>query len=77
MILAARRQTVLSLVSALEPIVARISELTIKIRRALDAHPDGATCRSLFIAHDSWLCAAGPAHQPLGQGAANHAETTA
>src|SRR5438270_13735522 len=54
----ARRQIVLSLVSALEPIVARISELTIEIRRALEAHPDGATFRSLFIAHDSWLCAA-------------------
>ena len=55
---AARRQLVLALVSALEPIVARISELTIEIRQALDEHPDGATFRSLFIAHDSWLCAA-------------------
>lgn len=55
---AARRQLVLALVSALEPIVARISELTIEIRHALDEHPDGATFRSLFIAHDSWLCAA-------------------
>jgi len=54
----ARRQIVLALVSALEPIVARISELTIEIRHALDAHPDGATFRSLFIAADSWLCAA-------------------
>jgi transposase len=54
----ARRQIVLALVSALEPIVARISELTINIRHALDAHPDGPTFRSLFIAHDSWLCAA-------------------
>ncbi len=56
--MAARRQIVLALVSALEPIVARISELTIQIRHALDAHPDGATFRSLFIAQDSWLCAA-------------------
>ena len=56
--MAARRQIVLALVSALEPIVARISELTIQIRHALDAHPDGPTFRSLFIAHDSWLCAA-------------------
>ena len=56
--MAARRQIVLALVSALEPIVARISELTIQIRHALDAHPDGRTFRSLFIAHDSWLCAA-------------------
>jgi hypothetical protein len=54
----ARRQIVLALVSALEPIVARISELTIEIRHALDAHPDGRTFRSLFIAPDSWLCAA-------------------
>ena len=54
----ARRQIVLALVSALEPIVAQISELTIEIRHALDAHPDGATFRSLFIAADSWLCAA-------------------
>jgi len=56
--LQARRQLVLALVSALEPIVARISELTIEIRHALDAHPDGPTFRSLFIAADSWLCAA-------------------
>ena len=56
--MAARRQIVLALVSALEPIVARISELTIEIRHALDAHPDGPTFRSLFIARDSWLCAA-------------------
>jgi transposase len=53
-----RRQIVLALVSALEPIVARISELTIEIRKALEAHPDGRTFRSLFIAQDSWLCAA-------------------
>ena len=54
----ARRQIVLALVSALEPIVARISELTIEIRHALEAHADGPTFRSLFIAQDSWLCAA-------------------
>ena len=48
----------LALVSSLEPIVARISELTIEIRHHLDAHPDGQTFRSLFIAKDSWLCAA-------------------
>ena len=54
----ARRGIVLALVSALEPIVARISELTIEIRHALDAHPDGPTFRSLFIDPDSWLCAA-------------------
>jgi transposase len=56
--MAARRQIVLALVSALEPVVARISELSIQIRHALNAHPDGQTFRSLFIAHDSWLCAA-------------------
>src|SRR5437763_11820160 len=54
----ARRQIVLALVSALEPIVTRISELTIEIRHALESHPDGQTFRSLFIAPDSWLCAA-------------------
>jgi transposase len=54
----ARRQIVLALVSALEPVVARISELTIEIRHALDAHPDGETFRSLFINPTSWLCAA-------------------
>jgi transposase len=56
--MAARREIVLALVSALEPIVARISELSIEIRHALDQHPDGSTFRSLFIAQDSWLCAA-------------------
>ena len=55
---AARREIVLALVAALEPIVAPISELTIEIRHALDQHPDGQTFRSLFIAPDSWLCAA-------------------
>jgi transposase len=54
----ARRQIVLALVSALEPVVKRISELTIEIRHALEAHPDCATFRSLFITQDSWLCAA-------------------
>jgi transposase len=56
--LRARRQIVLALVSALEPIVARISELTIEIRHSLEAHPDGNTFRSLFIAKDAWVCAA-------------------
>ncbi|MBV9007196.1 MAG: hypothetical protein JO181_21200 [Solirubrobacterales bacterium] len=51
----ARRRIVLALVSALEPIVARISKLTIEIRRALDQHPHGPTFRSLFIHPDSWL----------------------
>jgi transposase len=56
--MAARRQIVLALVYALEPVVKRISELTIEIRHALQAHPHGQTFRSLFIAPDSWLCAA-------------------
>jgi len=55
--MAARRQIVLALVSALEPIVARISELTIEIRHAIEAHPDGLTFRSL-VDQNSWLCAA-------------------
>jgi transposase len=54
----ARREIVLALVSALEPIVARISQLTTEIRQAINEHPDGATFRSLFIDPDSWLCAA-------------------
>jgi hypothetical protein len=54
----ARRQIVLAMVSALEPVVERISELKIEIRRALNAHPDGPTFRSLFICEDAWLCAA-------------------
>jgi transposase len=44
----ARRQVVLALVSALEPIVQRISELTSEIRDALTDHADGPTFRSLF-----------------------------
>jgi transposase len=54
----ARRQIVLGLVDALEPIVAAIGELTAQIRQAVDDHPDGQTFRSLFIAPDSVLCAA-------------------
>jgi Transposase len=54
----ARRQIVLALVTALEPIVAKITDLSIEIRHALDAHPDGRTFRSLFKASDSFLCAA-------------------
>jgi transposase len=54
----ARREVVLALVSALKPVVGRISELTVQIRHALHEHPDGQIFRSLFIASDSWLCAA-------------------
>src|SRR6201982_84282 len=51
----ARRQIILGLVDALEPIVAALSELTAQIRQAVDDHPDGRTFRSLFIAPDSIL----------------------
>ena len=54
----ARRQIVLGLVDALEPIVTAIRQLTVQIRQAVDDHPDGQTFRSLFIAPDSVLCAA-------------------
>jgi catechol 2,3-dioxygenase-like lactoylglutathione lyase family enzyme len=45
----ARRETVLALVSTPEPVVDRISQLTIEIRHALDQHRDGPTLRSLFV----------------------------
>jgi transposase len=54
----ARRQIVLALVSALEPVVARIAELTSELRGALDDHLDGPTFRSLFRDPDSAVCAA-------------------
>jgi transposase len=54
----ARRQIVLSLVSALEPIVARIAELTSEIREALIDHTDGDTFRSLFKDPKSVITAA-------------------
>ncbi|MBV9309664.1 MAG: IS110 family transposase, partial [Solirubrobacterales bacterium] len=54
----ARRQIVLGLLDALEPIVAAIRELTAQIRQAVNHHPDRATFRSLFIAPDSFLGAA-------------------
>ena len=54
----ARRQVVLALVAALEPIVARIAELTSEIRGALHDHLDGPTFRSLFIDPKSAVCAA-------------------
>jgi transposase len=44
----ARRQVVLALVAALQPLVAQIRLLTSEIRGLLDAHPDGAIFRSLF-----------------------------
>jgi transposase len=54
----ARRQIVLALVTALEPIVARIAELTSEIRASLQDHVDGPTFRSLFIDPKSAVCAA-------------------
>jgi transposase len=54
----ARRQIVLALVAALQPIVARISELTAEIRAALADHADGPTFRSLFIDPKSAVAAA-------------------
>jgi transposase len=54
----ARRAIVLALVAALEPIVARIAELTSEIRGALHQHTDGPTFRSLFRDPKSAVCAA-------------------
>jgi transposase len=54
----ARRQIVLALVSALEPLVTRIAELTSEIRAALLEHVDGATFRSLFKDPKSVISAA-------------------
>jgi transposase len=54
----ARRQLVLAHVAALEPLVARIGELTREIRAALADHDDGATFRSLFLDPKSAVAAA-------------------
>jgi transposase len=54
----ARRQIVLTLVAALEPVVTRIAELTSEIRDALHDHVDGATFHSLFKDPKSAICAA-------------------
>ena len=54
----ARRQIVLALIAALEPIVAKIAELTSEIRGALAEHDDGATFRSLFKDPKSAITAA-------------------
>ena len=54
----ARKQIVLALIAALEPLVARISELTAEIRAALAAHADGATFQSLFKDPKSAITAA-------------------
>ena len=54
----ARRQVVLALIAALEPIVTRIAELTSEIRGALHDHVDAPTFRSLFKDPKSAVCAA-------------------
>jgi transposase len=54
----ARRQIVLCLVAALEPLVQRIAELTGEIRAALHEHPDGRTSRSLFRDPKTAVCPA-------------------
>ena len=54
----ARRQIVLALVAALEPVVTHIAELTSELRSALADHPDGPTFRSLFRDPKSAVCAA-------------------
>jgi transposase len=54
----ARRQLVLALVAALEPIVRQISALTSEIRAGLHDHVDGPTFRSLFRDPKSAVCAA-------------------
>jgi transposase len=54
----ARRAVVLALVTALEPIVQRIAELTAEIRAALTHHADGPTFRSLFRDLKTAVCPA-------------------
>lgn len=54
----ARREIVLVLLAALEPLVAKISDVTREIRVALEDHPDANTFRSLFIDPKSVICAA-------------------
>ncbi|MCA1677911.1 MAG: IS110 family transposase [Actinobacteria bacterium] len=54
----ARRAIVLAMVAALEPVIAKIRELTSEIRAGLTEHPDGPTFRSLFIDPKSAVCAA-------------------
>ena len=45
---AGRREIVLAFVTALEPVVAKINQLTSQIRDVLEGHPDAHTFRSLF-----------------------------
>lgn len=54
----ARRQIVLGLVAALEPLVAQIAQLTSEIRSALREHPDGEIFSSLFRDPKTAICPA-------------------
>lgn len=54
----ARRQIVLGLVAALEPLVAQIAQLTSEIRAALAEHPDGKVFSSLFRDPKTAICPA-------------------
>jgi transposase len=54
----ARRQVVLGLVAALEPIVSQIAQLTSEIRSALTDHSDGEIFRSLFRDPKTAICPA-------------------
>lgn len=54
----ARRGIVLALVAALQPIVAKIAELTCEIRAGLLEHPDGEIFRSLFRDPKTAICPA-------------------
>ena len=54
----ARRQIVLGLVAALEPIVAQIAQLTSEIRAALADHADGKIFSSLFRDPKTAVCPA-------------------
>ena len=54
----ARRQIVLGLVAALEPLVAQIAQLTSEIRAALHDHTDGDTFTSLFRDPKTAICPA-------------------
>jgi transposase len=54
----ARRAIVLALVTALKPLVERISELTSEIAHRIRSHPDGPVFLSLFRDPNSVICAA-------------------
>lgn len=54
----ARRQIVLGLVAALEPLVAQIAQLTSEIRSALADHPDSEIFTSLFKDPKTAICPA-------------------